>query len=111
MYGLTAHRAPTPELRRCCGLITDLILRCGQGEEAALGRLFDVFYRLVRAAVGEQGSVEATEEQVIQTFVHLWRHAPSYDPTAQPPVAWVMHQVSTSLLAGQQQTSDVAVPA
>ncbi len=110
MYGSSTHQLSTHESGRCYGRIAELLRRCGQGEEAALGRLFDVFYRLVLAAVGQQGFVEATEDRIVQVFVHLWVHAPSYDGAEQPPVAWVMHQVSTFLLASDQD-SVVAVPA
>lgn len=110
MYGSSTLQPTKRESDRCYGRITDLLIRCGQGEEDALGRLFDVFYRLVLAAVGPQGSVEATEDRVVRVFVHLWQVAPSYDRAEQPPVTWVMHQVSTFLLACDQDRV-VAVPA
>lgn len=110
MYGSNTLQPTTLESDRCYGRITDLLIRCGQGEEVALGRLFDVFYRLVRAAVGPQGSLEAAEDRVVQVFVHLWLAAPSYDRAEQPAVTWVMHQVSTFLLASERDRV-VAVPA
>ena len=79
---------------RSPGFITDLVLRCGRGDEAALDRLFDLFYGLVLAVLKQQGPAEPEEELVIEAFVHLWRRAPTYNPGDQSPVEWVINQIS-----------------
>jgi DNA-directed RNA polymerase specialized sigma24 family protein len=80
----------------CAGFITDLLIRCGRGDEAALGRLFDLFYSLVTAVLRHHGGARPSEEQVVEAFVRLWRQAPAFEPGAQPPVAWVVEQVSAT---------------
>ena len=96
MSGLdpTATRTRVPA--GCSGFITELLLRCGRGDEAALGRLFDLFYAPVAAAVGRAGSPETAEQLVHATFVRVWRHAPTFVPGGQGPVEWVMEQASAA---------------
>jgi Sigma-70 region 2 len=80
----------------CPGFITALLVRCGRGDEAALGLLFDLFYAPVAAAVGRQGRPETVEELVHAAFVRVWRHAPTFVPGDQRPVEWVMEQASAT---------------
>lgn len=72
------------------GFITDLVLRCGQGDDTALAELFDLFYvpvtdTLARAVPGPQ-----VAEAVKDVFVNLWRRAPLFRPEQQSAVSWVM---------------------
>lgn len=78
----------------CAGFVTELLLRCGRGDEAALGRLFDLFYSLVSALLRRHGHAGLDEQQVIEAFTRLWQQAPTFEPGAQNPVEWVMDQVS-----------------
>jgi hypothetical protein len=80
----------------CPGFITELLLRCGRGDEVALGRLFDLFYAPVAATVGRPGHPETVEELVHAAFVRVWRHAPTFVPGVQEPVEWVMEQATAA---------------
>jgi Sigma-70 region 2 len=88
------HATTTRTSAACPGFITELLLRCGQGDEAAFGRLFDLFHAPVAAAALRQsGRPETVEELVHEVFVRVWRHAPTFAPGAQGPVGWVMDHV------------------
>jgi hypothetical protein len=88
------HATTTRTSAACPGFITELLLRCGQGDEAAFGRLFDLFHAPVAAAALRQsGRPETVEELVHDVFVRVWRHAPTFVPGAQGPVGWVMDHV------------------
>lgn len=89
-----ATRTRTPS--DCPGFITELILRCGRGDEAALGRLFDLFYAPVAAAVGQPSRPGTAGELVHEAFVRVWRHAPTFVPGGQGPVEWVMEQAAAT---------------
>ena len=77
----------------CPGFITDLILRCGRGDEAALGRLFNVLHAPVSAALA-QDRPEARDELVLEVFRRLWRHAPTFVPGEHGAVAWAMQHTA-----------------
>lgn len=77
----------------CPGFVTDLVVRCGRGDETALARLFALFYDPVSAVVRKRATGRTAEELTAQVFVRLWRHAPTYQPGYQSPVDWVMSQV------------------
>jgi hypothetical protein len=86
----------TPHLAgstHCPGFVTDLVVRCGRGDETALARLFALFYAPVSAAVRKRATGRAAEELTAKVFVRLWRHAPTYQPGDQSPVDWVMSHV------------------
>jgi hypothetical protein len=88
----TRNRTPSD----CPGFITGLILRCGRGDEAALGLLFDLFCAPVTAAVAQSGRPAPAGELVHETFVRVWRHAPTFVPGDQGPVEWVMQQAAAA---------------
>lgn len=73
----------------CSGFVTDLVLRCGRGDEAALGDLFDLFLPLVSTIVGHDTLGRSTDDAVVDAFHRLWRHAPSYE-AGQDAVGWVL---------------------
>ena len=77
----------------CPGFITDLILRCGRGDEAALGHLFDLLHAPVSVVLA-QGRPEARDEMVLDVFRRLWRHAPTFVPGEQGAVAWAMQHAA-----------------
>ncbi len=86
----SAQLAPT----RCRGRVTHLVLRCGQGDEAALGDLFDLTYFLVAAVVNPRGVASAGADQaVIEAFWRIWHRSPAYVPTEAGVLAWVFDQV------------------
>jgi len=82
----TGTRAPAD----CRGFVTELILRCGRGDEAALGRLFDLFHAPVAAAVQRQGHSGPTDELVLDVFLRVWRHAPTFVPGDRGAVDWLL---------------------
>ena len=90
------HATTTRTSAACPGFITELLLRCGQGDEAAFGRLFDLFHAPVAAALRQSGRPETVEELVHEVFVRVWRHAPTFVPGGQGPVEWVMEQASAA---------------
>lgn len=78
--------------RGAVGPISDLIVRCGRGDEGAMGRLFDLFHAPVTAALGLELDARSADDLVIGAFVRLWSAAPTYRPQDQDPVEWVLHQ-------------------
>jgi hypothetical protein len=93
MTGSTPARLePRPRASRCPGYITDLLLRCAQGESSALVRLFDVLHPLVRAMVEDAARSTQPDDVVVEVFGRLWRQAPAYDPKTRTAVGWVVEQ-------------------
>ena len=62
------------------GFLTDLVLRCGRGDPAALARLFDLFYAPVAAEVANRVPRDDVEPVVTEVFAQLWRQAPEFVP-------------------------------
>lgn len=89
-----AHRHPTD---RCPGFITDLILRCASGEEAALGSLFDHLYPLVASTARGTLPSDSSDALVLATFRRLWELAPTYDPKVWKSIDWVLSQARAEL--------------
>jgi hypothetical protein len=88
----TASAPPVPD--RCQGFITHLVLRCGQGDETALGDLFDLTFSLV-AAVLHYGALSApgVDDDVVEAYRRIWRRSPDYEATERGVLAWVLDQV------------------
>ena len=86
---------PVPALPEPCqGLVTDMVRRCGQGDETALGDLFDLTFFLVSALV-KRGALSPTgaDDEVVKAFWRIWRRSADYTPTDQGVLAWVFDQV------------------
>lgn len=102
---MSVHPFPRNVPGRCQGHVTDLVLRCGLGDEVALGELFDLTHRLVGAIVCKGGPPSAaTDDLVVAVFVQIWHEAAGYDPDdpASPGVvAWL----------GEQATAVAGTPA
>jgi DNA-directed RNA polymerase specialized sigma24 family protein len=75
---------------RCRGFVTELVVRCGRGDEAALGRLLDLFYAPVLADAARRGHPRPDDAAVSEAFVRLWSAAPTFSPGAQCTVEWAM---------------------
>lgn len=76
------------------GLISDLLLRCGEGDVAAFEAVMDIFYSVVLAATAlEVPEEEEIEAAVLETFVAIWRRAALYRPGGETAVEWVMGHV------------------
>lgn len=77
----------------CPGFVTALVLRCGQGDRAALLALMDLLYAPVRARLAPTCADEEADALVGRAFVHLWHRASSYAPRSQPDVvAWLLDE-------------------
>ncbi len=94
----SAVHPPGPALRAGCphGVVTDLLLRCGRGEAAALARLFDLFYRPVHAVVASRVPTDRTEAAMAEVFVRIWRRSPGYRPALGSAVGWIMQEAEES---------------
>jgi len=90
----TTSTAPGPPVSdRCQGFITNLVLRCGQGDEAALGELFDLTFFLVASAVNRGTlSPAGVDDQVVEAFRRIWSRSACYQPTERGVLAWVFDQ-------------------
>ena len=68
----------------------DLVLRVAQGEERALGLLYDrfgaVLYAVAYRIVGQQADAE---EVVMEAFAQAWREAPRFDAVRGSVAAWL----------------------
>jgi len=94
----TTAAAPEPRISpQCQGFVTHLVLRCGRGDESALGDLFDLTYFLVARVVNRGScSVTGADEDVVEAFRRIWLQSPTYQPSEQPVLAWVFDQVVDS---------------
>jgi len=78
---------------RCQGFVTNLVVRCGQGDEAALGELFDLTFFLVAAAVNRGAmSASGVDDEVVEAFRRIWSRSSRYEPTDRGVLAWVFDQ-------------------
>ena len=78
------------------GLISDLLLRCGEGDVAAFDSVVDIFYSVVLAVRARELPEEEVEDAVRETFEAIWRWAPRYRPGGETAVEWVMGHVVAS---------------
>jgi hypothetical protein len=82
------------------GLVSDLLLRCGRGDVAALARLFDLVAPVVTAVVAEQVEPEQVPDGLTAAFAEVWRCAPGYRPGAigasggTGAVGWILARVA-----------------
>jgi hypothetical protein len=94
MSTTTLAAADPPVSEPCQGRLSRLVLRCGQGDEAALGDLFDLTYFLVASIVTPGGiSSTGTDQAVLEAFWRIWRRSPGYAPTEAGVLHWVFDQV------------------
>lgn len=93
MVALDRPHGGSRDLATCPGFITELIQRCGRGEQDALGRLLDLFYVPVLRAVRSRQPERPEDEAVAEVFGRVWRHSATYRPGGQGAVAWVLSQV------------------
>ena len=83
---------------RCPGFVTALVLRCGQGDQAALLTLMELLYAPVRARIASNRPDDEADVLVGRAFLHVWEHASSYDTRRQPgPVAWVLDEAASTV--------------
>ena len=69
----------------------DLMRRIADGDEAALGELYDRFAASLSALAYRILHDEADAEEVVQEiFVHAWRRADRYDPARSSVSTWLV---------------------
>lgn len=67
-----------------------LVKQIAQGEQAALGALYDTTNRLVYGLILRVLSeASAAEEVLLDVYTQVWRQAASYDTQRGSPLAWV----------------------
>lgn len=93
-------RRTTPDAGDGCpGFVTALVLRCGQGDQSALGALMSLLYGPVRARLAVADLPDADADELVgRAFVHIWRRAASYD--ASHPVgvvAWLLDEAVSAV--------------
>lgn len=76
-----------------------LLQRIAQQDQAALSQLYDRYARIIYAvAYRSLGSVEESEEVVLDVFAQVWRSAANYDPKRSRVDTWIfMMQRSRTL--------------
>ena len=72
------------------GFVSDLLLRCGRGDDTALAQLFNLFYRPITDTIAGTLPGPQVADAVKDVFVDLWRRASLYQPEQQSAVDWVM---------------------
>ena len=77
----------------CQGLLTNLVVRCGLGDETALGELFDLTFFVVAATV-KRGVASSTgvDDEVVEAFGRIWHRAATYEPKRADVLAWLLNQ-------------------
>lgn len=113
MPGTDRHTTGPRASADCPGFITDLILRCGRGDEAALERLFDLLHAPV-SAVLPLDRPEARDDLVLEVFRRVWRHAPTFVPGEQGAVAWALQHaaaVAQSVMVTSPAVTTAVCPA
>ncbi len=85
-------RTPSRSVDDSNGLqLATLIQQMAVGDEAALGRLYDLtLSRVFGLAMKITGRRELAEEICIETFWQSWREAGRYDAVRGEPLAWLM---------------------
>lgn len=92
-----ATPAPAEDLQ--CALLAGLIQRMGLGDEAALGRLYELtLSRVYGLALRVTGRRDLAEEVCVETYWQSWREAMRYDASRGQPLAWLMVMTRTRAL-------------
>lgn len=92
---------PAPLGRPCYGDdLRRLLLSCGAGEIAALGRLYDETVGWVYPMVC-RATPDRTAATTLATDVYrrIWIRSPHFDATAACAVGWVLRQVRDQVIA------------
>lgn len=80
-------------------LISQLVARMAQGDEAALARFYDLTLARVHAlALRIAGRRELAEEICVETYWQAWREAARFDPARGHVMAWIMMMTRTRAL-------------
>ena len=87
------------------GMISDLLVRCGCGDEDAFLVLFDTLYPVVFTTTATLVPPQAVDRSVQAAFVAIWEDAPRYRPGGVSSVSWVMRHVIAASSATRRLTS------
>lgn len=88
------------------GFVSDLLVRCGRGDQGALGMLFDLLAPVVTAAVSMSVDGALVGDCVRDVFVELWLDAPGYGAAPVSAVQWIMDRVA-SVSSGPDYVGEV----
>ncbi len=70
--------------------LVGLVEQIAQGEQAALGTLYDTTNRLIYGLILRVlGEASAAEEVLLDVYTQVWRQAASYDTQRGSPLAWL----------------------
>jgi hypothetical protein len=105
---------PCPTLPRddswaCRGFVTDLLVRCAHGEDAALAPLFDLFHPLVGSLAVAHAPDHEVTDVVLRAFVRVWQRAGMFRPETHDAVSWVLREVAAAV--AEHTPGSVARPA
>jgi hypothetical protein len=88
---VSAPRIPVAD--PCQGFVTELVLSCGRGDEAALGDLFDLTFFFVAAAVSrDHDSSAGIDDEVVEAYERIWRRSVTYRPEDAAVLDWLFDQ-------------------
>ena len=69
-----------------------LLNAVAQGDEQALGTLYDAYSAALNGVVLRMvGTTELAEEVLQDTFVKIWKYAAGYDPSKGRPFTWMVN--------------------
>jgi DNA-directed RNA polymerase specialized sigma24 family protein len=81
----------------CHGFISELVLRCGEGDETALAELFDLTYFAVASVVRREAMASSgIDDEVVAAFVRIWRHSPTFQPAKRTVLSWIFDRALDS---------------
>ncbi|MGH3063587.1 MAG: RNA polymerase sigma factor [Gaiellaceae bacterium] len=87
----------------------DLIAACAEGDEQALGSLYDRFGKVAyRLALGVVRDPALAEDAVQEAFLAVWRQAASFDPSRGKASTWIftlVHRRAVDLVRRQSRFS------
>ena len=81
------------------GLVTDLVVRCGQGDDSALAELYELFHPLVGSLAVREAPDREVTAVVLDAFSRVWRRAGTFQPSVGSAVAWVLMELSAAVSA------------
>jgi RNA polymerase sigma-70 factor (ECF subfamily) len=79
--------------------VTDLVVRCGHGDDSALAELYELFHPLVGSLAVRQVPEREVTAVVLDAFSSVWRRAGSFQPAVGSAVAWVLMELSAAVRA------------
>ena len=91
------------------GFISDLLLRCGRGDQDAFLLLFDTFYPVAFATTATLVSQQDIDRSVEAAFVAIWEDAPLYRPGGVSSVSWITRYVIAASASTQGAPSPSSI--